>query len=50
MPQKHDLYFCFRVAYVENGLVDATAYSHLSNKSGGWNKCEGWDFVEKTNA
>jgi hypothetical protein len=25
-------------------------YSHLSNKRGGWNKCGGWDFMEKTNA
>ena len=23
-------------------------YSHLSNSRGGWNKCGGWNFLEKT--
>ena len=25
-----------------------SAYSHLSNNRGGWNKRGGWDFLEKT--
>ena len=38
------------VLFTQYAFIEYGIYSHLSNKLGDWNKREGWDFVEKTNA